>query len=88
MVLNRTCTCNECAIGNFLLCEHYNISKSKVTVMHKDGACYVCGEWTKSLSANPSEWGFSFPHIDGKGSMRHYHTKCLYPILKGIKDGE
>lgn len=48
-----------------------------------DGKCFVCDNMTDSLSANPSEWGFFFPHIDGQTKHRWYHTKCLYPILKG-----
>lgn len=46
-----------------------------------DGKCFICGELTNSLAGNPSVWGFYFPHIDGSGKHRHYHLKCLYPIL-------
>ena len=54
--------------------------------MVEDGKCYVCGEQTKSLSANPSEWNMFMPHIDGQKKHRHYHIKCLYPILKENND--
>lgn len=47
-----------------------------------DGKCYVCGEETNSLVGNPSLWGFYLPNIDGQGKHRHYHIKCLYPILR------
>jgi hypothetical protein len=47
----------------------------------KEGKCYVCGEQTNSMGANPSLWGFFFPHIDGQTKHRIYHMKCLYPLL-------
>lgn len=57
-----------------------------------DGNCFVCGEMTNSLAGNPSLWGIYLAHIDShqEGEKytvghRHYHVKCLYPILAAPK---
>lgn len=63
------------------------MNKSQVeTILQEDGKCFVCGEMTNSLVANPEEWVIFLPHIDGEGKHRYYHIKCLYPILKGGSD--
>ena len=52
---------------------------------------FVSG-WTNSLAGNPSLWGIYLAHIDShqEGEKytvghRHYHVKCLYPILTAPK---
>lgn len=64
-------------VGN--VTKHYEPVENPIKL--NDGNCYVCGDLTESLSANPSLWGFYFAHIDGDDKHRHYHMKCLYPIL-------
>ncbi len=61
------------------------MKKNKNSILN-DGTCYVCKEKTNSLAENPSEWVIYLPHIDGNEKHRYYHIKCLYPILKSIKE--
>lgn len=49
-----------------------------------DTPCFICGQPTNSLAANPSMWARHFPHVDGPGKHRCYHVGCLYPILRAF----
>ena len=54
----------------------------EICIKPNDGICYVCGKKTDSLAGNPSEWAVFLAHIDGQTKHRHYHVKCLYPLLQ------
>ena len=82
----KKCGCEGPVASNYIgSIKAWNTRHKKPITIGKQYKCFVCGELTEPLAANPGMWGFYFPHIDGSGKHRYYHIKCLYPILKSKK---
>ena len=78
---------NRVCCSGYPNCIHHSTITPEVREWdeNNDGKCYVCGKMTDSYAGDPSVWAIYLAHIDGSQKHRHYHMKCLYPIILATK---